>query len=137
MEGDGLPVADGSRERVVTVFDSHYRADLSLRSMYRDGTVVTAYPVLGDPASGEGVGELYDLRDDPHQMVNRWGDPAWAARRAELLAELGEHLGPERLGAAAGRAAPVVGPWVTGRPRRGRARRGSLRRCARLTPERK
>ena len=31
-----------------------------------------------------GAGELYDLRNDPHEMENRFDDPAYAARRREL-----------------------------------------------------
>lgn len=33
---------------------------------------------------GSGSGELYDLRDDPQQLVNRFDDPAWAAVREEM-----------------------------------------------------
>jgi len=33
---------------------------------------------------GSGAGELYDLADDPHEMVNRFDDPGCAAVRAEL-----------------------------------------------------
>ena len=31
-----------------------------------------------------GAGELYDLHDDPHELVNRFDDPAFAALRKEL-----------------------------------------------------
>ena len=33
---------------------------------------------------GSGSGELYDLHDDPHQMVNRFDDPAWKSIRDEM-----------------------------------------------------
>ena len=33
-------------------------------------------------------GELYDLRDDPGEIVNRYDDPAYASTRSELLALL-------------------------------------------------
>jgi arylsulfatase A-like enzyme len=36
----------------------------------------------------EDVGELYDLEEDPGEVVNRWADPGAAATKAELLAEL-------------------------------------------------
>ena len=41
---------------------------------------------------GEGVeaGELYDLRDDPSETVNRWHDPACAGVRHDLLLRLGD-----------------------------------------------
>jgi hypothetical protein len=39
-------------------------------------------------------GELYDLRDDPHQWHNRFDDPAQRKRRDDLLADLSGHLPP-------------------------------------------
>ena len=95
MDGSPLPVADGSRERVVTVFDSVERSDLVLRSMYRDGWFVTAYPRM------EGVGELYDMREDPQQFANLWDDPARRKLRDDLVGDLFENIvedpRPERL----------------------------------------
>jgi arylsulfatase A-like enzyme len=35
-----------------------------------------------------GAGELYDLRDDPHETVNRFDDPACRGLRAELMDRL-------------------------------------------------
>lgn len=86
MEGSPLPVADGTRERVLTVFDSAYRPELRLRTIARTDRVLTAYPRL------EGVGELYDLHDDPHQLVNLWDDPVRRSERDGLLADLVAHL---------------------------------------------
>jgi len=37
---------------------------------------------------GSGAGELYDLAEDPHEMVNRFGDPACAAEQARLEAAI-------------------------------------------------
>lgn len=37
---------------------------------------------------GVGWGELYDLRDDPDEMVNLYDDPAYAGVRAEMFEEL-------------------------------------------------
>lgn len=86
MDGEPLPTSDGSRERVLTVFDSAYRPDLSLRTLYRDERVITAYP------QQPGVGELYDLTEDPHQFVNLFDDPSRAGERDALLADLTEHV---------------------------------------------
>jgi len=37
---------------------------------------------------GSGGGELYDLKEDPHQLHNRFDDPAWKAVREEVHALL-------------------------------------------------
>jgi len=36
----------------------------------------------------EGDGELYDLRHDPHELVNRWDDPAFRPVRSDLFEQL-------------------------------------------------
>jgi arylsulfatase A-like enzyme len=45
---------------------------------------------------GSGAGELYDLADDPQEMVNRFDDPAYAAVRRELEALMRARPGPVR-----------------------------------------
>ncbi len=45
---------------------------------------------------GSGAGELYDLVDDPQEMVNRFDDPAYAAVRRELEALMKARPGPVR-----------------------------------------
>ncbi len=42
--------------------------------------------------AGETFGELYDLERDPQELENRWADPAYAAVRAELHAQLAHRL---------------------------------------------
>jgi hypothetical protein len=37
-------------------------------------------------------GELYDLDEDPLQQANRWDDPALQSVRADLVADLWDHL---------------------------------------------
>ncbi|MGH2795992.1 MAG: sulfatase/phosphatase domain-containing protein, partial [Actinomycetota bacterium] len=86
MDGSPLPTADGTRERVITVYDSQVTEELRLRSMYRDGWFVTAYPRI------DGVGELYDMREDPSQFVNRWDDPGRRGLRDELIRDLLDHV---------------------------------------------
>ncbi|GEK46408.1 sulfatase [Bisbaumannia pacifica] len=41
---------------------------------------------------GEAGGELYDLKADPHELSNRWGDPAYQAVRLDLQARLSQRL---------------------------------------------
>lgn len=51
--------------------------------MFREGTV------LDDAAP---KGELYDLKDDPHEWYNRFDDPAFAEVRIRLMSELLNHV---------------------------------------------
>jgi len=37
-------------------------------------------------------GELYDLKEDPHELYNRWDDPACARAKSEMLARLADWL---------------------------------------------
>jgi arylsulfatase A-like enzyme len=110
MQGAPLPVGDGAlgRERALCEWDSQFPGyGMHLRSIYRDGWLCTVYEastagqpnglekMMGDwvlkpcPVVYEGTeGELYNVHDDPHQWENRWDDPACAARRADLVADL-------------------------------------------------
>ncbi len=107
MEGHALPVDDADADargfdHVATVWDSEYEdVSMHLRTVCADGWIYTEY----DPgAVHDGTeGELYDLADDPHQRVNRWDEPAGAARRADL-----RDLLRETLPAAGSERRPVV-----------------------------
>ncbi len=46
---------------------------------------------------GSGSGELYDLQEDPQQLVNRFEEPAWAEARAQMQALLMARPGPVRV----------------------------------------
>lgn len=96
VEGRPLPTADGQgHERVITEWESQFDTeDLHLRSLYRDGWVVTEYGAGGGYDGSEG--ELYDMEADPHQWVNRWSDPGLASLRSDLLADLHDHLPADR-----------------------------------------
>jgi len=116
MQGTPLPTEDdGTRERVLTTFDSQFGAvGMHLRTIHRDGWTCTAYEPSDDRGGrfraywaiwGQGTrvpryagheGELYDTREDPHHLENRWDDPALRRFRDELVADLRENLPPER-----------------------------------------
>jgi arylsulfatase A-like enzyme len=90
MEGAPLPrdaKAADDRETVFTEWDSeHNGISVSLRTLYRDDWIITAY---GKSSIYEGTeGELYDLNSDPMQWRNLWDDPAAAALKKSLLEEL-------------------------------------------------
>jgi hypothetical protein len=116
MQGSPLPVRDdGTRERVLTTFDSQFGAvGMHLRTIHRGGWTCTAY-LPSDSRGGrfraywaiwgrgsripryDGTeGELYDTKNDPHHFENRWDDPRVRAMRDELLEDLRRHLPPER-----------------------------------------
>jgi arylsulfatase A-like enzyme len=98
MEGRPLPADDADAaargfERVLTEWDSElFGVDVHLRTITRDGWVLTAYGV-GTVHDGT-EGELYSLADDPLQRVNLWEDPARRALRDDLLADLREAQPP-------------------------------------------
>lgn len=92
VQGSPLPIGRApERERVITEWDSQFPSeDLHLRSMYRDGWLVTAYEPGGGYDGSEG--ELYSLVDDPLQWHNLWADPAHRSVRDDLLSDLYDHL---------------------------------------------
>lgn len=115
MQGQPLPRAPGSgRERVITEWDSQFaQIGMHLRTIYRDGFICTVYePTTRDTgfdlarvyrAFGvdyplpdihyEGAeGELYNVHDDPLQWRNLWDDPGHAKLKADLIADLYDHL---------------------------------------------
>ena len=90
MEGAPLPLnakEAEKREAVFTEWDSEFNGvTISLRSLYRDGWLVTAY---GKSSLYDGSeGELYDLKNDPRQWRNLWSDPSAAAMKRDLLDDL-------------------------------------------------
>lgn len=98
MEGRPLPHRDqdATRDHVLTEWRSeHGPVSLGLDSIYHaDGWLLTRY-LQGSVHDGS-EGELYDMRDDPAQRVNRWSDPACTARKRDLLALLNELMPPRR-----------------------------------------
>ncbi|HTW34532.1 MAG TPA: sulfatase-like hydrolase/transferase [Rhizomicrobium sp.] len=90
MEGACLPYCPdhaAKRETVFTEWDSEFNGvSISLRTLYRDGWIVTAYGktslYLGDE------GELYDLKNDPRQWRNLWNEPVAGAMKNDLLDDL-------------------------------------------------
>ena len=96
MQGQALPL-DGedaerqNRQRVLTEWDSDFEGDtLSLRTIHRDGYTCTFYQKSSLYDGSEG--ELYDLREDPHQWVNLWNDPERQSIKRDLIADLRDHL---------------------------------------------
>jgi arylsulfatase A-like enzyme len=81
MEGRSLTRKD-AREHVVTEDDYQDAFQLSLRTLTTRRHKITRY------IGREGVGELYDLQEDPHEMSNLWASQKHWSLRSELLASL-------------------------------------------------
>jgi arylsulfatase A-like enzyme len=113
MQGAPLPTRDGSgRERALCEWDSQFPGyGMHMRTIYRDGWLCTVYEpsTAGQPNGMEQVwgeacltptsivydgseGELYNVRDDPHQWHNRWADTSLGALRSDLVADLRDSL---------------------------------------------
>ena len=82
MEGRSL--LDGPRDHVLTENDHEAGFRISLRTLTTKRYKITRY------VGHEGVGELYDLEEDPHERVNLWGSPDFWKLQSELLARLDE-----------------------------------------------
>jgi arylsulfatase A-like enzyme len=98
MQGSPLPVDDTDADRrgfgaVRTEWDSElFGVGVHLRTITQDRWACTEY---GPGFVHDGTeGELYDLVDDPLQRRNLWDDPARAALRSDLLAELHDREPP-------------------------------------------
>ena len=100
MHGVALPVSNADAdargfERALTEWDSElFGVSVYVRTITRDNWVCTAYKA-GSVHDGS-EGELYDLANDPYQFVNLWSDPAVAAMKSDLLADLWDHQPPVR-----------------------------------------
>jgi arylsulfatase A-like enzyme len=92
-EGKPLPKSDveaneQQRDFILTEWDSeHGPINMHQKTIYhRDGWLCTVYE-KGSLYEGT-EGELYDMTNDPDQLVNLWDDPAYQ----EMKIELGECL---------------------------------------------
>jgi arylsulfatase A-like enzyme len=116
MQGKALPVRDdGSRQRALCEWDSQFPGyGMRMRSIYRDGCLLTRYEPSTSTPNGleeswpqfaaitcnvryDGTeGELYDMKNDPLQWHNLWDDPKHKSLKSDLIADLYDHLPPER-----------------------------------------
>jgi arylsulfatase A-like enzyme len=76
---EGRRLLDGPREWVLTENDFDILTWLPLRTITTRRYKLHRY--LEQP-----LGELYDLQEDPGEVVNRYDDPAYATVRSDLLA---------------------------------------------------
>ena len=79
-----VPVAQGTAQaRPGALVETEWRwvPGLHLKTLRTADYRLTVY-------AGRPYGELYDLRDDPHEFANRWSDPALRTVRLELTEQL-------------------------------------------------
>jgi arylsulfatase A-like enzyme len=85
---EGRQLAASPRDYVLTENDFDIVASIPMR------TITTARYKLHRYLDAP-FGELYDLGDDPGELVNRYDDPSYAATRADLTALLAEVMNHE------------------------------------------
>jgi len=96
MDGKPLPISNvegdkQGREYTFTQYESHTpAASIIMNSMYANGIVCTLYERSKTYDGTEG--ELYNLEEDPGQLVNLWDDPAFAAVKAEMIETIRKDL---------------------------------------------
>jgi uncharacterized sulfatase len=74
--GEKIPARDH-----VLVENRHQPTTLHLRTYVDTRYKITIY-------FNQAYGELFDLEEDPHEVWNRWDDPAYAELKAQLLLKL-------------------------------------------------
>jgi len=89
-----LRVGSGHERAICTWDDQPGEHAIRMATLVRDRYVCTRYDKSGYYNGDEG--ELYDLKNDPLQWENRWDDPSCAGLKAELLADLRDHLPQDR-----------------------------------------
>ncbi|MBV1906036.1 MAG: sulfatase-like hydrolase/transferase [Pseudomonadales bacterium] len=110
IEGQPLPESEivaekQNRETVLTEWDSeHGPVSLHLKTIYnKSGWLCTTYEKSSLYEGTEG--ELYNLKEDPGQLVNLWHDSACQAIKLELIEQLYAQL-PEKRSPVLERKAP-------------------------------
>jgi arylsulfatase A-like enzyme len=96
MDGKPLPVSnqDGDsqeREYTFTQYESHTPdASIIMNAMFANGIKCVLYERSKTYEGTEG--ELYDLNEDPGELVNLWDDPKFAAVKAEMIETIRKDL---------------------------------------------
>jgi arylsulfatase A-like enzyme len=88
----GQPGPDGERDHALTEWrlgPQRCGVELDLRGVRTRHAKLTL-------ERQSGAGELYDLREDPHEMFNRFDDPACRGLRAELMDRLASRPDDQR-----------------------------------------
>ena len=96
MDGRPLPVSNEEgdaqgREYSFTQYESHTPdASIIMNSMFANGIKCVLYERTKTYDGTEG--ELYDLKEDPGELVNLWDDPKYAAVEADMIETIRKDL---------------------------------------------
>ena len=96
MQGTPLPVsnADGDaqgREYTFTQYESHTPdASIVMNSMFANGIKCVVYERTKTYEGTEG--ELYDLNEDPGELINLWDNPSYASIKADMIVTIRKDL---------------------------------------------
>lgn len=83
--------ADPEPRKTFLIEEEAQRLQMGFTERVRMRTVITDRHRLSVYA-GVPWGELYDLESDPHEMINRWSDPAYRNVRSDLSLELAQSM---------------------------------------------
>ena len=96
MDGRPLPASEAEadqqgREYSFTQYESHTPdASIIMNAMYANGIKCVLYERSKTYEGTEG--ELYDLTEDPGELVNLWDDPKYAAVKADMIETIRKDL---------------------------------------------
>ena len=96
MDGSVLPTSNEEadkqgREYNFTQYESHTpAADIVMNSMYANGIKCVLYERNKTYDGSEG--ELYDLNEDPGELVNLWDDDKYASIKADMIQTIRQDL---------------------------------------------
>ncbi len=97
VQGTALPTTSEAacHDRAFTEWrDSYDGHEITMKSMVARDFLVTTYDASNRYDGTEG--ELYNLKEDPHQWRNLWNEPSYGAKRAELVDEINAHWPDDR-----------------------------------------
>jgi hypothetical protein len=96
MQGKPLPASNEQgdilgHEYTFSQYESHTPdASIIMNSMFANGIKCVLYERTKTYEGTEG--ELYDLNEDPGELVNLWDDPKYAGVKADMIETIREDL---------------------------------------------
>lgn len=98
--------AGGADEHKTAVYSEYYNAMPWHRDPLAFATMIRTATEKLVVAHGTGEGELYDLSEDPGENINRWTEPAYQGRKADLIG-----LAMDRMASTIDPVPGRIAPW--------------------------